>query len=324
MNQKETSIYDSRKPQSQEDPEKIKRKLKPLNTFGDKIHHTSPQDDAPIDLIRKRNLAKSKSDNMYSADQNELSKIELKRTFLLVLRFLENSPVFLGPIVILYHIIIPIFSNPNDIDAAMMTIATINIFGFFITIFFARWLFTWVIFEKLPKHLVGNLVTKKYSLNRKTGMVTLYGGGEYVAYSHPFVEFDCRMFEVNDSSGSTKFNVVLCHRYSDFSQPINIGDLIDSARSDDQKRLWNVIQQYMDVSQPLPDLPFLEPFRSEDQTTAAYDKEIGRDPNYWRSMSFRGLDKTIIKMAKNQKHIPPLGKPINIYAQTLEELYTVQ
>lgn len=323
MNQKETSVFDSREPQSQEDPGKTKRRFKPLNTFGDNIRHTSPQDDAPVDLVRKRNIAKSKSDNMYSADQNELSKIELKKTFLLVLRFLENSPVFLGPIVILYHFIIPIFSNPNYIDAAMMTIATINVFGFFITIFFARWLFTWVIFEKLPKHLVSNLVTKTYSLNRKTGMVTLYSSSDYVVYSHPFIEFDCRMIEVTGPSGSPKFNVVLCHRYSDYSQPINIGDLIDSARSDDQKRLWNVIQQYMDVSQPLPDLPFPEPFRSEDLTTAAYDKEIGRDPNYWRSMSYRGLDKAIIKMAKNQKHIPPLGKPINIYAQTPEEIHAV-
>ncbi|MBD1558313.1 hypothetical protein HC752_15350 [Vibrio sp. S9_S30] len=323
MNKEETSIYDSREPQGQEDPEKIKRRFKPLNTFGDKIDHTSPQDDAPVDLVRKRNLAKSKSDNMYSADHNELSKIEPKQFFLLMFRFLENSPLFLGPIVILYHFIIPIFSNPNYIDAAMMTIATINVFGFFTTVFIARWLFSWLIFETLPKHLVSNLVTKKYSLNRKTGMVTLFGSKDYVVYSHPFVEFDCRMIEVNDSSGNTKFSVFLCHRYSDYSQPINIGDLIDSARSDDQKRLWNVIQQYMDVSQPLPDLPFLEPFRSEDQTTAAYDKEIGRDPNYWRSMSFRGLDKAIIKMAKNQKHIPPLGKPINIYAQTPEDIHAV-
>ncbi|MDP2570624.1 hypothetical protein Q8W40_00410 [Vibrio penaeicida] len=323
MHQKETSVFDSREPQSQEDPEKIKRRFKPLNTFGDKIHHTSPQDDTPVDLIRKRNLAKSKSDNMYSADQNELSKIEPKKFFLLVFRFLENSPVFLVPIAILYHFIIPILSNPNYIDSDMMKTATINIFGFFATVFIARWFFTWLIFEKLPKHLVRNLVTKTYSLNRKTGMVTLYGSSDYVVYSHPFIEFDCRMIEVTDQSGSAKFNVFLCHRYSDYSQPINIGDLIDSARSDDQKRLWNVIQQYMDISQPLPDLPFLEPFRSEDLTTATYDKEIGRDPNYWRSMSYRGLDKAIIKMAKNQKHIPPLGKPINIYAQTPEEIHAV-
>ncbi|UAB69792.1 hypothetical protein INR79_14920 [Vibrio sp. SCSIO 43132] len=167
------------------------------------------------------------------------------------------------------------------------------------------------------------MVKKKYSLSRETGMVTLYDKDEDIIYSHPFIEFDCRLVSTPNQYGHLSFGIVLIHRYCDYSQHVCISDMIASDAPDDQKRLWNVIQQYMDVSQPLPDLPILEPFRSKDPTTTAYDKEIGRDPNYWRSMSDEEFEQMVDQMAESQKHIPPLGKPINIYAQTSEEIHVV-
>lgn len=167
------------------------------------------------------------------------------------------------------------------------------------------------------------MLRKKYTLSRQTGMVTLYDNDEDVIYSHPFVEFDCRLFSSTNQYGHLSFGIALVHRYSDYSQHVTIGEMIGSTHPDDHKRLWNVIQQYMDVSQPLPDLPLLEAFRSKDPTTAAYDKEIERDPKYWRSMSDKDFDQVVAQMAENQKHIPPLGKPINIYAQAPEEIHVV-
>ncbi|CCN72475.1 hypothetical protein VIBNISFn118_590034 [Vibrio nigripulchritudo SFn118] len=40
-------------------------------------------------------------------------------------------------------------------------------------------------------------------------------------------------------------------------------------------------------------------------------------------MSDEEFEQMVDQMAENQKHIPPLGKPINIYAQTPEEIHTI-
>ena len=37
-----------------------------------------------------------------------------------------------------------------------------------------------------------------------------------------------------------------------------------------------MIQRYMDITQPLPDVPRLEPFRARDPVTAEHDRKIGR------------------------------------------------
>lgn len=43
-------------------------------------------------------------------------------------------------------------------------------------------------------------------------------------------------------------------------------------------------QQFMDVSKPLPDVPYLEPERGLDPTTAEWDRRMGRPADFWRSM----------------------------------------
>ena len=44
---------------------------------------------------------------------------------------------------------------------------------------------------------------------------------------------------------------------------------------------WNYLRRFMDISQPLPDIPAHETTRHLDPVTKAYDEKIGRDPNYW-------------------------------------------
>src|SRR5690606_18895472 len=48
--------------------------------------------------------------------------------------------------------------------------------------------------------------------------------------------------------------------------------------------LWDYLQNYMDVSRPLPDIPYLEQYRHLDPTTAEHDQRTGRDPRYWIDM----------------------------------------
>ncbi|MCE0559392.1 hypothetical protein K1M91_20770, partial [Motilimonas sp. E26] len=54
--------------------------------------------------------------------------------------------------------------------------------------------------------------------------------------------------------------------------------------------VWNFIQCYMDISQPLPDLPQFEPFRHTDPFTKAWDVKHNRDPHYWRNMSKKEIN----------------------------------
>ncbi|ASA55637.1 hypothetical protein [Vibrio gazogenes] len=159
---------------------------------------------------------------------------------------------------------------------------------------------------------------KKYCLNRETGMVTLYGEHNRKIFSHPFIEFDCILASNPNHQGLLSYRLMLVHRYSDYAQGVNIGSLVGvNAPLAEYRRLWNMIQQYMDVSKPLPDIPMLEQFRELDPTTAAYDQQHQRNPNYWRSMSDEEFDKTLTEMARNQReqNIPPTGPEIDIFAK---------
>ena len=73
-----------------------------------------------------------------------------------------------------------------------------------------------------------------------------------------------------------------------------------------------MIQAYMDVSQPLPDIPMNEPFRHKDSTTIAYDKAHNRKPDFWFSMNDEEFIQAATKIIEKQISEPPLGKAILI------------
>jgi len=47
---------------------------------------------------------------------------------------------------------------------------------------------------------------------------------------------------------------------------------------------WDTLQRYMDVEQPLPDLPILEQSRHLDPVTVVHDATTNRPPRYWRDI----------------------------------------
>lgn len=48
-----------------------------------------------------------------------------------------------------------------------------------------------------------------------------------------------------------------------------------------QAAAWDFLQNYMDISQPLPDIPGLEEYRHLDPVTAEHDQRTGRPVDYW-------------------------------------------
>ncbi|NUY57745.1 hypothetical protein HLG76_14650, partial [Salinivibrio sp. EAGSL] len=65
-----------------------------------------------------------------------------------------------------------------------------------------------------------------YSLNRQTGMVTLYKRGNKVRFTHPFIEFDCVLMSAPSPQGHLNYNLMLVHRYQPYSVGVPISNLI--------------------------------------------------------------------------------------------------
>lgn|SRR5690554_1072054 len=137
-------------------------------------------------------------------------------------------------------------------------------------------------FEKtINKKLDKTLEDGCSEFNRATGQVRMaLGRGRY--FEAPFVEFDAYVDRVIQQSG-VFYRLIFVHRYTQKSFHNTAFSTIESSKSE-VLALWDVLQAYMDVSRPLPDVPRLEPFRHLDPVTAEHDKQTGRNPRFWRDL----------------------------------------
>ncbi len=104
----------------------------------------------------------------------------------------------------------------------------------------------------------------------------------------PFDEFDPVLQLLPSGYGSHDYALWLHHRYTD--NKVCLATRVHSLGLDKANALafWDCLQRYMDVTQPLPDLPVLEPSRPFDPVTAEHDRRTGRDPHYWRKRTYQG------------------------------------
>ena len=125
--------------------------------------------------------------------------------------------------------------------------------------------------------------------NRQTGMVTIARRFRkpFVA---PFYEFDATMEFRPGPHGSGGMALWLHHRYADCE--IFLGGKLHPLGLTPEEALafWDCLQRYMDVSQPLPELPVLEQFRHLDPVTAEHDRQNKRDPRRWRDLPYRAWE----------------------------------
>jgi hypothetical protein len=122
--------------------------------------------------------------------------------------------------------------------------------------------------------------------NRRTGLVTIPRGGKKTPVILPFAELD-GYYYCSHSTVNVNYLLHFGHRFT----PRGYG----TGRSWVDRYWiyveWEFLQQYMDISLPLPDIPDLEPYRHLDSTTAAYDKQYSREPHYWRDMDMAQFEK---------------------------------
>lgn len=140
---------------------------------------------------------------------------------------------------------------------------------------------------KYGRLLLARLTDKRQRANptglyRREGVVRIKESKE--VFEAPFIEFDAYLVHTPSGRGSRYFNLVLQHRYSKHQLWMK-GLLTDAMDQKEVYAYWDMLQQYMDVTHPLPDVPIFEPFRPRDPVTAQWDERTGRDPFKWRKMS---------------------------------------
>jgi hypothetical protein len=189
------------------------------------------------------------------------------------------------------------------------------------------WLLAHIAFFYLPSTFI---VTPSkgplWELNRQTGMVTVFARkpGQFKEQGYdgdfirPFHEFDAYVHMLPTRQGMPLYSLHLVHRY----QPVAIDFMPLIGRQSSDKNslaLWDMWQNYMDISKPLPDIPVLEEFRHLDPTTAEHDRRTGRNPRHWRDMDDRTFKAAILAMQDRINQLDALSRP-NLMAQHVQYL----
>ncbi len=164
-------------------------------------------------------------------------------------------------------------------------------------------IFSDIAFRLFPKWLHQNGRGPEWEFNRRTGMIKAWQYSRKLPFvprkppvviEKPFYEFDAWCCARVDRFG-TLFDLVLSHRYSKLD--VTVGDILGAHGSATMcYAYWDFIQNYMDITKPLPELPMLERYRPLDPTTAEHDRKTGRPSRYWRDMDDETFKKKVDRM----------------------------
>ncbi|ROT99210.1 hypothetical protein EB809_12285 [Marinobacter sp. R17] len=137
------------------------------------------------------------------------------------------------------------------------------------------------------KHYHDHGGTKKFALNRRTGLVTLYESGEEV-FCHRFIDFNC-YFKQEYFGGRTGWvrSLHMAYRNEDYpyDHVVNLATFVSNTSARAYLEVWEIIKCYMNTALPLPESLFLASRRPFDPTTAAYDSEHETSPLVTSNMS---------------------------------------
>ncbi|WP_414705200.1 hypothetical protein [Pseudomonas sp.] len=146
----------------------------------------------------------------------------------------------------------------------------------------------------------------------------------------PFYEFDPVIQLLPTGYGGHDYALWLHHRYDDTK--VCLARKVHTLGLDKHNlhAFWDTLQRYMDVSQPLPDLPVLEQSRHLDPVTAAHDAATGRNPRKWRDLNVEAWKrKEGKKLREKVAAYPWQKKPCTLQARidpnlTIEAYYRGQ
>ncbi|WGI24849.1 hypothetical protein QEN58_16190 [Halomonas alkaliantarctica] len=143
-----------------------------------------------------------------------------------------------------------------------------------------------------------------FAFCRRTGMVKTFRG------EFPFYEFDAFIEMRADMKGNQFHSLKVRHRYPQHSKDERNGLPLDFDFPADGNiaqlyAMWDMLGRYMDVSQPLPDIPRLEPFRHLDPTTKAFDEAGKRDrpATYWRDLYAKASEQELKQWREEHRKV---------------------
>ncbi|AMQ88559.1 hypothetical protein [Marinobacter sp. LQ44] len=213
-------------------------------------------------------------------------------------RILLFFNAFGNPVVIAFMMLpvtIGFFSHwrlsPPDETFGQMLIAFIPILAIFVGPLIACNLVPTALFKLFPRQLIKPDKGPLWELNRRTGLVTVFHYDKKGAWGKtgqpeeetaPFYEFDAYTSNELIHGGGVVHTLYLAHRYRNILIPI--GTLIGKTSPEECYALWDMFQNFMDTSRPLPDIPLWEEHRANDPVTAEHDQRTNRPPRYWRDM----------------------------------------
>jgi len=147
------------------------------------------------------------------------------------------------------------------------------------------------LFKLFPRWLIKPDKGPLWEFNRRTGLVTVFHydkkgtwgkTGQPDKETAPFYEFDAYTSNELIHGGGVVHTLYLAHRYGTILIPI--GTLIGKTSPEECYALWDMFQNFMDTSRPLPDIPLWEEHRPNDPVTAEHDRKTHRPARYWRNM----------------------------------------
>ncbi|MFP3979102.1 hypothetical protein [Marinobacter sp. KMM 10035] len=282
-------------PQSQTKRTRIGEELQPIGIYAGFIpYHGTIQD---IDTLQGQERKDPEfKDKDWWWDHQKIRFLNGKLGFKFLILLLPFTWIFMLLFGGLASIVWGIILLSGWYDLPGLLVGMIGLVMVFAWLFFAFWIIppttNWIMstglsfflkpFEKtIHKKLDNTLEDGCSEFNRLTGQVRIALGRKRF-FEAPFVEFDAYVERVVQQGGIF-YRLMLVHRYTQKTFNKTAFSTIE-AEKHEVLALWDMLQRYMDVTQPLPDTPRLEPFRHLDPVTAEHDKQTGRNPRYWRDL----------------------------------------
>ena len=256
----------------------------------------------------------------YDHENLRMARLSFKSQFWLLIgpigRFLFLASLFLA--VCLYLI----ESSNSTLTWTKLTLSYLETFSIILIPLALCWGSGYTVTKFFPKHWFSPSKGPIWNLCRRTGIVTVYDyklfkkTGVANELSAPFYEFDAYIHTSPDRQGAPLNMLFLMHRYRDIR--VKVGALLGADQMPQEVcALWDLIQNYMDTSRPLPDTPALEEYRANDPITAEHDRKTGRNPRYWIDMDDETFKARCREMAVKIDAIDTFSRP-NLMAKHVE------
>jgi len=186
-----------------------------------------------------------------------------------------------------------------------------------IGVIFAYWLIGLLLSKILYKCVFLFKQKEKYVFvifNRSTGNIEFPSPDRQSLLYYPFAEFNAHHRTVHTQNGLPQYGLTLLHYKEQIMYQVILGGDTGTIMH------WEQLQNFMDVTQPLADIPRFEQFRQSDKLTAELDQKNNRPIDFW----YR-VDKTFYKKVLKivLKTIDAFPEGCLHYEQALKKGYNV-